>query len=97
MKKDPIESKNSTPLIIQNCNFTGIDWESDALQAVQTTINALQTVANSLCNLTEFFRSQHINIECLLKIDQGSKLPTLTSEPYIKSEDYPIKEKEEKL
>jgi hypothetical protein len=93
MKKDPIESKNSTPLIIQNCNFTGIDWESDALQAVQTTINALQTVANSLCNLTEFFRSQHINIECLLKIDQGSKLPTFSSEPYV-SKDEPIKKEE---
>ena len=73
--------------IITNCQFYGIKWEKEALET-------LQTVAEALLNLTKVFAATNIQIDCLLKVDQGVKLPTFSSAPYV-SKGEPIKEKEE--
>ena len=49
---------------INNCNFIGVQYD-------ETTLETIHTVAKSLLNLTELFRSQNIHIDCLLKIDNA--------------------------
>jgi len=46
---------------IQNCNFAGVQWDAKAVEAVQT-------VAEALLNLTRLFRSQDVNIETMIKV-----------------------------
>jgi hypothetical protein len=46
---------------VENCNFTGVKWDENAIEAVVI-------VAQGLLNLTELFSAQAINIECLLRV-----------------------------
>lgn len=41
--------------------FIGVSWD-------KATLATIQTVAQGLLNLTELFKSQNIEIECLLKV-----------------------------
>jgi hypothetical protein len=54
---------------IKNSKFTGVHWDAKAIEAVNTT-------AKALLNLTELFKSQHITIESMVKIEG----PTLSSD-----------------
>lgn len=47
---------------ITNSTFTGVKWDGQALEAVNI-------VAMALLNMTELFKSQNIEIECLLKVN----------------------------
>jgi len=48
--------------VINNSEFIGVKWDAQVIETIQT-------VAQALLNLTELFKSQHIEIECLLKIE----------------------------
>ena len=50
---------------VTNNTFTGVKWDSEALEAVNI-------VALALLNMTELFKSQSIEIECLLKVEPSS-------------------------
>ena len=50
---------------ITNNTFTGIKWDGEALEAVNI-------VAMALLNMTELFKSQNIEIECLLKLEPAN-------------------------
>jgi hypothetical protein len=54
-------SKNQPNNVIQNNVFTGVQWDGQAIEAVNN-------VAKALLNLTELFNSQHIKIE-MIKIN----------------------------
>jgi hypothetical protein len=47
---------------ISNNIFQGVVWDAKAVEAIQT-------VASALLNLTEIFKTQNIQIEALLKIE----------------------------
>lgn len=51
---------------INNCNFNGIVWDKQATESVKL-------VATALLNLTELFKSQNIQIDSLLKVDNKLK------------------------
>ena len=55
MKKEPQSN------VISNNTFTGVQWDGQALEAVNN-------VSKALLNLTELFRSQNIKIE-MIKIN----------------------------
>jgi len=55
-----MEEKN----IIQNNVFQGVVWDGEAIEAINST-------AKALLNLTEIFKSQNIKIESLLKIENS--------------------------
>lgn len=57
-----LEEKSKPSTLIKDNTFTGVKWDGQALEAVNT-------VAQALLNLTELFKSQHIEIECLLKLE----------------------------
>jgi hypothetical protein len=49
---------------IQQCTFTGVKWDGQAVEAVLVTARALE-------NLTNVFRAQNIQIDTLLSISGG--------------------------
>ena len=51
---------------ISNCTLYGVKWDAEALEPVKH-------VAKALLNLTELFKTQGINIECLIKIEPEKK------------------------
>lgn len=62
---------------ITNCTFNGVKWDDKALESVNL-------VAKALLNMTQLFKSQNIEIECLLKLEQVTKKdlgPELEPEP----------------
>ena len=64
-KKQLIEKLNSKTIPqnnVENCVFTGVKWDKEALESVNN-------VSKALLNLTELYKSQNINIECLLKAE----------------------------
>ena len=52
---------------VSNCSFYGVKWDAEALESVNY-------VAKGLLNLTELFKTQGINIECLIKIEPEKKI-----------------------
>ena len=54
---------------VNNNQFTGVHWDAKAIQTVQTVADGLVENAKGLGVLASLFASQHINIECLLKIE----------------------------
>ena len=54
---------------VVNTTFTGIHWDSKSVQTVQTVAEGLVENAKALGQLASLFRSQNIQIECLLKIE----------------------------
>jgi hypothetical protein len=52
--------------VITNNQFYGVKWDAQAIEAV--TI-----VSKALLNLTELFKAQDVNIECLLKVGEAAK------------------------
>ena len=58
---------------IKNCTFYGVKWDESAIKTVQT-------VADALFNLTELFKNQGIEIECLLNIDNGKAIENANKE-----------------
>lgn len=71
MPKKPVAAAasidNSTQ--ITNSQFTGVHWDAKAIDTVQTVAEGLVENARALAALANLFASQHINIECLLKIE----------------------------
>ena len=62
MKKTKKNKPVSTT--ISNNTFTGIHWDAEALESVNM-------VAKAVLNMTELFRSQHIQIDSLLRIQDN--------------------------
>jgi hypothetical protein len=57
---------------IHNCQFVGAIWEEKSIQAVQT-------VAQALLNLTDLFKSQGISVNSLLTINTEKSEPIVTN------------------
>ena len=57
---------------IHDCQFVGAIWEEKSLQAVQT-------VAQALLNLTDLFKSQGISVQSLLTINSTNDDPVVTN------------------
>jgi hypothetical protein len=57
---------------IENSEFYGVRWDAQAVSAIQTVADGLLANAQALGKLAEVFKSQNINIECLIKIE-GNK------------------------
>jgi hypothetical protein len=53
--------------VISNNTFVGVQWDGKSIEAIQT-------VAEALLNLTKVFRSQHIEIDAMLKINNDNPL-----------------------
>jgi hypothetical protein len=56
-------NKKENNVTISNNTFTGVHWDAEAVQAIVL-------VAQALLNLTELFKSQNINIEALLRVNE---------------------------
>jgi hypothetical protein len=65
VKKSP-----TSPLTVSGCDFYGVKWDAQAVAAIQTVADGLVANAQALGALAEVFKSQNINIECLLKVEQ---------------------------
>jgi hypothetical protein len=59
---------------IHNCQFVGAIWEEKSLQAIQT-------VAQALLNLTDLFKSQGISVQSFLTINSEKDNPITTNIP----------------
>ena len=57
-----LEKKPTNCHTVQNCVFTGVKWDEQAIEGVNT-------VAKALLNLTELYKSQNIEIDCMLKVE----------------------------
>lgn len=59
----PKKTSKPTPsnVVISHCNFQGVVWEKEALEAINN-------VAKGLKNLTELFKGQHITVGPLLQV-----------------------------
>ena len=66
MEQKKVTTEKEPKTVIQNCNFTGVKWDSQAIEAVNT-------VAKALLNLTKLFESQNIHIETLLTVADADK------------------------
>tara|TARA_R110000851_G_scaffold97156_1_gene210661 strand:+ start:1352 stop:1570 length:219 start_codon:yes stop_codon:yes gene_type:complete len=61
-KRELIELLKEKPKnTIENCNFTGVQWDKEALVAVNN-------VSKSLLNMTELFKSQNVTIKSMIKV-----------------------------
>jgi len=60
----------TSPLAVSGCNFYGIKWDAQAVASIQTVADGLVANAKALGALAKVFKSQNINIECLLKVEQ---------------------------
>lgn len=56
------EKEPGQPVTITNCNFEAKVWDDKAVEAINT-------VAKALLNLTELFKSQNITIESMVKFE----------------------------
>lgn len=66
MKKPQKPKKErESPVTISDCHFQGIVWDGKAIQAIEH-------VAKALLNLTEVFKSQHIQIDNLLYVSTST-------------------------
>lgn len=54
--------------IIDNCTFTGVQWDATAVKAIQTIADSFLQNAKGLTALAEVLKSQNINVEAMLKI-----------------------------
>lgn len=77
---------------VKDCQFYGIKWDAQSIESVKIVAQALQTNAEALKNLTTVFTSQNINVECLLKIDDGSRRPQIVDSPKTDWEKYLAKQ-----
>jgi hypothetical protein len=59
---------------IHDCQFVGAIWEEKSLQAVQT-------VAQALLNLTDLFKSQGISIQSFLTVNPHKDEPIAINVP----------------
>ena len=57
------------PVNISHNTFTGVHWDKEATETVQTVADALLITAKALTNLTTLFHSQNITIEGMLKVN----------------------------
>ena len=74
--------KDNTQTTVQNCTFTGVEWDKN-------TIETVHVVAEGLRNITELFKAQNITIESMLKIG------TTDIEEYLKDKQVSALEKED--
>jgi hypothetical protein len=83
MKKTKKTKKtNEEPITttISNNTFTGVHWDANAVESVSM-------VAKGLLNLSELFRSQNIQIDSMLRINNSDLLKEFTKKddkPYVK-------------
>jgi len=50
---------------IEHCQFTGVKWDGQAIEAVNT-------VARALLNMTQLFQAQNIRIDTMIKVGEIS-------------------------
>lgn len=55
------KAKKGTNVVVRDCQFHGVKWDGKALEAVNH-------VAEGLCNLTRIFMGQEVRIESMLNI-----------------------------
>ena len=61
--------KKSLPSVtISGNEFCAVKWDATAVEAVKTVAEGLRVNAQALCNLSELFKSQNVQIETMLKI-----------------------------
>lgn len=59
------KQKKEIPVVVQDCHFQGVVWDGKAIQAIEH-------VAKALLNLTEVFKSQHIQIDSMLYVSTST-------------------------
>jgi len=64
MRKNGVPQTNLT-----GCSFYGVKWDEKATEAVSIVATGLLENAKALHKLADLFNSQHITIDCLLKVD----------------------------
>ena len=55
---------------IKDCQFYGVKWDSTAVEVVQTVADGLLTNAKALDKLIDVFKAQHVQIECMIKVQE---------------------------
>ena len=58
---------------IENCEFYGVKWDAKAIESVKIVAEALKENGIALSKLADVFKSQNIQIEALIKIDQDKE------------------------
>lgn len=54
---------------VTGCTFTGVHWDATAVNTIQTVAEGLVENAKALHSLVQLFKSQNIQIETMIKID----------------------------
>jgi len=73
--------KDEKSITIANNTFVGVQWDAQAIEAINT-------VALGLLNLTEIFKAQNINIEAMVKVEGGklAELAGIDPDEYLSKE-----------
>jgi hypothetical protein len=66
--KKKVAKKPVNHTTVKNCNFTGVQYDAKAVDAIETISQALLVNAQALYRLAGVFNAQGIEIECLLKV-----------------------------
>lgn len=69
-KKSKVIEPNHTN--INNCTFTGVQWDAKAVDAVTKIADGLIQNAKGLTTLAEVLKASNVTIETMLKIE-GNK------------------------
>jgi hypothetical protein len=63
-----MKAKSKATTTIKDCQFYGVKWDSTAVEVVQTVADGLLANAKALDKLIDVFKAQHVQIECLIKV-----------------------------
>jgi hypothetical protein len=61
MKKKSLKKQEEVTNTISGCSFVGVNYDKEAIEP-------LLIVSKALLNITEFYKGQNVQIDCLLKI-----------------------------
>jgi hypothetical protein len=64
-----MKQEKAASTIVKNCTLIGVNWDKAALDVVSLVAQGLLENASALKAMAQLFNSQHVDIECLLKVE----------------------------
>lgn len=58
---------------IENCTFNGVEFNADAIEAINTIALALKENAIALHKLSQVLVASNIHIDTMIKVDNGKE------------------------
>lgn len=81
---EPKKKKRQPPAtIIENCQFTAVEWDRATLQTVDKVADTLKVVAEASLKLATLFASQQVKFNTMLQVGQGTGPSIISKSSFI--------------